>query len=178
MTILADRKVNDVRSNGHWASVTNRNDSLRVIDNRTGLEYIIPIEHNAVSATAFREMKCPRSKVSPCDQDEYGLRLFDPGYQNTCVSVSKITYKWALIPGMISSLHTDTDGFSDGLKGLLFYRGYDIGDLVARKGFLDTQYLLLWGHLPSSEEQQQWQRTLASTPNLPQSVHDVILSFQ
>ena len=93
MTILSVSKVNGVRSNGHWASVANKSDSLRVIDNRTGEEYIVPIKHNAVSATAFKAMKSPPSKVSPCDQDEYGLRLFDPGYQNTCVSVSKITYK-------------------------------------------------------------------------------------
>lgn len=93
MVILSDSKVDDVRSNGHWPSLANRSNSLRVVDNRTGLEYIIPIVHNAIPAIAFKEMKSEQNKESPCDQDEYGLRIFDPGYQNTCVSESKITYK-------------------------------------------------------------------------------------
>lgn len=97
MPFLCDpttEQVKQVRASGHWSSVANLNDTLRIIDNRTGSEYVVPIVHNAIPATAFKEMKGPENKESPCDQTEYGLRVFDPGYQNTCVSESKITYKY------------------------------------------------------------------------------------
>ncbi|KAL9614496.1 MAG: hypothetical protein Q9167_001024 [Letrouitia subvulpina] len=103
-------------------------------------------------------MKAPQNVDVPCDQTEYGIRVYDPGFGNTAVSESTITY-------------------NDGLKGVLSYRGFDIGDLVTKKGFIDTQYLLLWGHLPSPQEKEKWQRNLASIPRPPKSVFDVIRSF-
>ena len=66
---------------------------------------------------------------------------------------------------------------SDGLKGVLCYRGYDIGDLVTKKDFTDTQFLLLQGHLPSPQEKVQWQGDLASISQPHKSVFDVIRSF-
>jgi citrate synthase len=44
------------------------------------------------------------------------LSLFDPGYMNTSVAKSKIT-------------------FIDGDKGILEYRGYNIEDLASRATF-------------------------------------------
>jgi citrate synthase len=68
------------------------------------------------------------------------------------------------------------DIISDGLKGILFYRGYDIGDLVSKRGFIDTQFLLLNGHLPSHGEKLQWQRRLSDV-QLKRSILDVIRAF-
>lgn len=67
--------------------------------------------------------------------------------------------------------------YSDGLKGILCYRGYDIGDLVTKKAFTDTQFLLLHDHLPSSKEKSEWQRDLARVSLPHNSVFDVIRSF-
>lgn len=66
---------------------------------------------------------------------------------------------------------------SDGLKGLLEYRGYDIGDLVSKKRFVDVQYLLIRGELPSPNQTVLWQQQLAAVPRPHGSVFDVIRSF-
>ena len=70
-----------------------RTNTLQIIDNRTGNEYILPINKNSIDAMEFKRMKASRDVDNPCDQTEYGIRIFDPGYGNTAVSESSITYK-------------------------------------------------------------------------------------
>ena len=67
-------------------------------------------------------------------------------------------------------------------EGRLFYRGYDITDLVGaearehRFGFEEIAYLLLFGELPTREELAFFQRTLADSRTLPTNfVRDVIM---
>ena len=67
--------------------------TLQIIDNRTGNEYTLSINRNAISAMDFKQIKAPRDAENPCDQTEYGIRVYDPGYGNTAVSESSITYK-------------------------------------------------------------------------------------
>ena len=67
--------------------------TLKVIDNRTGNEYILPIHRNSINAMEFKRMKAPRDVERPCEQTEYGIRVYDPGFGNTAVSESSITYK-------------------------------------------------------------------------------------
>lgn len=69
-----------------------KNASLSIVDNRTGEKYSLPILHNAVNAAHFKQIKAPVNAAHYADQDENGLRIFDPGYSNTAVSESKITY--------------------------------------------------------------------------------------
>lgn len=59
--------------------------NLRIVDNRTGMEYSIPIKNNAIDAVEFK-------KIRTADNTNVGLRLLDPGMQNTAVKESKITY--------------------------------------------------------------------------------------
>ena len=68
-------------------------DTLQVMDNRTGNEYTLSIHRNSINAMDFKQMKAPRDVTTPCDQTEYGIRVYDPGYGNTAVSESSITYK-------------------------------------------------------------------------------------
>lgn len=68
-------------------------DTLQVMDNRTGNEYTLSIHRNSINAMDFKQMKAPRDAKTPCDQTEYGIRVYDPGYGNTAVSESSITYK-------------------------------------------------------------------------------------
>lgn len=76
----------------------------------------------------------------------------------------------------------DIDGITHYIPGELFYRGYDIQDIVAdlyatgRYGFEETVYLLLFGKLPSKTELTNFSALLAGYRNLPTSfVRDVIM---
>lgn len=64
---------------------------LHVIDERTGQYYQIPIQHNAISANEFKKIKAPDTEYY-ADQNENGIRVFDPGFTNTAVVDSKVTY--------------------------------------------------------------------------------------
>jgi citrate synthase len=66
--------------------------TLTVTDNRTGSKYTIPIIHNAVPAVGFRQICVDRDGKTLEQQYEDGLRVVDPGYRNTAVKLSGITY--------------------------------------------------------------------------------------
>jgi citrate synthase len=68
-------------------------------------------------------------------RSQTGFITLDYGYMNTGATESAIT-------------------FVDGDKGILRYRGIPIEDLVERDSpsFLETSYLLIYGHLPSRAE--------------------------
>ncbi|MBC6420392.1 MAG: citrate synthase [Hormoscilla sp. SP5CHS1] len=51
------------------------------------------------------------------------------------------------IPASQSSI-----SYIDGHKGVLEYRGIPIEELADRSTFIETTYLLIWGHLPSAAE--------------------------
>ncbi len=62
-----------------------------------------------------------------------GYITLDDGYGNTGACQSAITY-------------------IDGEKGILRYRGYPIEQLAEHSTFVETSFLLIYGHLPSKEE--------------------------
>ena len=62
-----------------------------------------------------------------------GLVTLDNGYGNTGSCASDIT-------------------FINGEEGVLLYRGYPIEQLAEKADFVEVCYLLIYGHLPSSEE--------------------------
>ena len=62
-----------------------------------------------------------------------GHITLDHGFMNTASCESAITY-------------------IDGDKGILRYRGYPIEQLAEQSTFLETSYLLIYGHLPSAGE--------------------------
>lgn len=136
----------------------NEPEVLEITDSRTGKCYFIPIDHNAVSAIHFQQIKAPEDVQNPANQNQNGLRVFDPGFQNTAVSKSNITHV-------------------DGQKGNIQYRGIPIQDLVGKAKFVDTAFLLIWGRLPSPEEREKLQRDLNSTSLPCQQVFDVIRTF-
>lgn len=54
------------------------------LDNRTGKTYTIPIEHNSIPATAFKQLKMASNDGAAKgnreeDEVEGGLRVYDPG---------------------------------------------------------------------------------------------------
>lgn len=67
-------------------------------------------------------------------------------------------------------------------QGKLFYRGYDINDLVRgflkgeRYGFEEVTYLLLFGTLPDEKQLEEFRQVLAGSMTLPKNfTRDVIL---
>jgi citrate synthase len=62
-----------------------------------------------------------------------GLVTLDPAFVNTASTTSAIT-------------------FLDGEQGILRYRGIPIEELAEQSTFVETSYLLIYGHLPSKPE--------------------------
>ncbi len=68
---------------------------------------------------------------------ETGCFTFDPGYISTASCRSAITYV-------------------DGDNGQLLYRGFPIEQLAEHSNFLEVCFLLLYGHLPTAEEEEEF----------------------
>ena len=64
-----------------------------------------------------------------------GYFTYDPGFMSTASTESKIT-------------------FIDGDEGVLLHRGYSIEDLAENSDYLETCFLLWYGHLPNQEQKQ------------------------
>ena len=83
------------------------------------------------------ELPVEQDTVKSADFGKWGLSIYDNGYLNTAVCRSQISY-------------------IDGDRGILRYRGFDIEDLAEHSNFLEVSYLLLYGELPSPEQQEVW----------------------
>lgn len=137
-------------------------DSLTITDNRTGQSYTLPIEHNAVRSMDFKNIKLPEDQAAELfagDQHENGLRLLDPGFQNTACMTSQVC-------------------FVDGNAGQISYRGIAVGDLYrSGRPFDHIAFLLIFGHLPSDEEAAAFKKSITNTPLPDQSVFDMIAAL-
>src|SRR5262245_10031413 len=102
--------------------------TLTIVENRTGKQYEIPIENNAIRASDLKQIA-----VTPGQ----GLLSYDPAFLNTAACKSKIT-------------------FIDGDKGILRYRGYPIEELAEKSTYLETAYLIVKGELPDAERLEKW----------------------
>jgi citrate synthase len=70
-----------------------------------------------------------------------GYITLDDGYSNTGSCRSSVT-------------------FIDGEQGILRYRGIPIEELAERSTFIETAYLIIYGHLPTSKELQRFSEML------------------
>mgnify|MGYP002382266714 CR=1 FL=1 len=70
-----------------------------------------------------------------------GYVALDPAFMNTASTTSAIT-------------------FLDGEKGILRYRGIPIQELAEKSTFVETSYLLIYGHLPTQAELQRFSNLL------------------
>jgi citrate synthase len=104
-------------------------DTLSVVDNRTGRSYQLAIEDGTVRATDLRQIKV--------SDDDFGLMSYDPAYMNTASCRSAIT-------------------FLDGEAGVLEYRGYPIEQLAEKSSYLEVAYLLVHGELPTQAQLEEW----------------------
>jgi citrate synthase len=124
---------------------------LTVTDSRTGQDYKIPITDGTIRSTDLR-------KIRVSDSD-HGLVSYDPGLFNTAVARSKITYL-------------------DGEAGVLEYRGYPIEQLAANATYLEVAYLLIYGHLPNSDELGQWTEDISMHTFVHENIKDFMQGFR
>ncbi len=102
---------------------------LTLTDHRTDKTYEAPVEHGTIRAMDLRKIKT--------DPEDFGLMTYDPAFMNTASCKSNIT-------------------FIDGDKGILRYRGYDIETLAEHCTYLQVAYLLLYGELPTPQQDKDW----------------------
>ena len=76
-----------------------------------------------------------------------GFITLDDGYGNTGSCKSAIT-------------------FIDGEKGILRYRGIPIEELALRSTFIETAYLIIYGHLPTEAEMRRFSGLLTKNENI------------
>jgi citrate synthase len=79
------------------------------------------------------------------------LITLDDGYANTGSCLSKIT-------------------FIDGEKGILRYRGIPIEELAEKSTFVETAYLIIYGHLPTRNQLRQFSDLLTANQNLHEAM--------
>lgn len=87
-----------------------------------------------------------------------GYITLDEGYGNTGACRSKIT-------------------FIDGEKGILRYRGIPIEELADKSSFIESAYLIIYGHLPTSAELHTFSDLLTSNQNLHEDMKYHFESF-
>ncbi|MDA7761455.1 citrate synthase [Aquiluna sp.] len=87
-----------------------------------------------------------------------GLTVFDQGFVNTASTSSAITY-------------------IDGDAGILRYRGYPIEQLAAKRSYLETAYLLIYGELPTESEAAAFDDSLRRHTLLHEDMKDFFKAF-
>ncbi|HEX8563167.1 MAG TPA: citrate synthase [Flavobacterium sp.] len=91
-------------------------------------------------------------------RDVSGAITMDPGYKNSGVCKSEIT-------------------FLDGEEGILRYRGYSIEDLADKASFLEVSYLLIFGELPTTEELQKFEEDIRKYTLVNEEMKNIIDGF-
>lgn len=89
---------------------------------------------------------------------ETGAITMDPGYKNSGVCESEIT-------------------FLDGEEGILRYRGYAIEDLAAKANFLEVSYLLIFGELPTAEQLEKFENDIRKYTLVNEEMKNIIDGF-
>jgi citrate synthase len=125
-------------------------EALKVVDQRTGRSYEIPIVHGTIRATDLRQIK-----TGPGD---FGLMSYDPAFLNTASCTSRITY-------------------IDGDKGILRYRGYPIEQLAEKCSYLEVAYLLLYGELPNERQYAEWVHNITYHTMIHESLKKLMDAF-
>jgi citrate synthase len=89
---------------------------------------------------------------------ETGYVTLDPGFTNTASCTSAIT-------------------FIDGDAGILRYRGYPIDELAEKTNFLQVAYLLIYGELPTADEETAFQSRIREHTMLHEDLKEFFAGF-
>ena len=112
-------------------------------------EYKLPIISGVVGVKALDIQQL---------HEDMQLYAYDPFLNNTAVTKSNITY-------------------IDSKNDKLYYRGYDIADLLEYSSFVEVAYLLIYGTLPTASEYNTFSNTLSSHAMLHEAMHNFFDGF-
>src|SRR5213082_2647685 len=126
-------------------------ETLSVVDNRTGRRYEIPIRDGAIPATELQKITT--------DGAGTGMMSYDPAFLNTASCRSAITY-------------------IDGERGILRYRGYPIEELADKSSFLEVAYLIVKGELPTTSHFRMWQHNIKMHTLVHENLKQFIEGFR
>ncbi|MCH4551490.1 citrate synthase [Aestuariibaculum lutulentum] len=87
-----------------------------------------------------------------------GVITIDPGYKNTGACESGVT-------------------FLDGEQGILRYRGYSIEELAEKADFLEVAYLLIFGELPTKEQNEKFHNDIKAEAVVDEDVKKIVETF-
>ena len=87
-----------------------------------------------------------------------GVITVDPGFKNTGSCESAIT-------------------FLDGEKGILRYRGYSIEDVADEVDFLEVAYLLIFGELPTKEQNDKFHDDIKAESVVDEDIKKILDAF-
>jgi citrate synthase len=124
--------------------------TLSIVDNRTGKQYELPIEHDTIRAIDLRQIR-----VNP---DDFGMMAYDPAFMNTASCKSAIT-------------------FIDGDRGILRYRGYPIEQLAEKCSYLEVAYLILHGELPNKVQLEEWTNCITTHTFVHENIKKIMDGF-
>src|SRR5712675_2958114 len=133
------------------AGVASGDQTLTITDNRTGRQYVVPIDDETIRAIELRQIKV--------QEDDFGLMTYDPAYMNTASCRSAIT-------------------FIDGEKGILEYRGYPIEQLAEESSYLEVAYLLVHGELPDAKQLEEWGHQITIHTFVHENVKEFMQGFR
>jgi citrate synthase len=91
-------------------------------------------------------------------RDLTGAITYDPGYKNSGVCKSDIT-------------------FLDGEEGILRYRGYAIEDLADKADFLEVSYLVIFGELPTKTQLEDFENNIRKYTLVNEEMKNIIDGF-
>ena len=128
------------------ANMSNKkNRTYTLTDNTTGETFELPVFPASIGPDVIDVRKLY------ADTNHF---TYDPGFTSTGSCESKIT-------------------FIDGENGVLLYRGYAISDLADNSNFLETCFLLLYGDLPTKEQQDKFESDITNHTML----HEQLIYF-
>ena len=130
-------------------SKSNKN-TFTLTDNSSGEQIELPVMEGTVGPRVIDVRRL---------YAETGCFTYDPGYTSTGSCESRITY-------------------IDGEEGVLLYRGYPIQELATNCDYPEVCYLLLYGDLPTEEQQSKFEHDITYHTMLHEQLNTFYRGFR
>ncbi len=120
--------------------------------------------------------KCRENKINVSLYDKYEVKrgLRDINGKGVLTGLTEVSE--------VKASEVDENGVSHPCDGKLYYRGYDVEDIIRgftadkRFGFEEVTYLLIFGHMPNEEELKEFNAILGNYRCIPPNfVRDIIM---
>ncbi|MFK7913365.1 MAG: citrate synthase [Pseudomonadales bacterium] len=111
----------------------------------------------------------------------FELPIYDAAAGQSVIDVSKLVSQgyFTYDPGFVSTAACDSAiTYIDGDKGVLLHRGYPIEQLAEHSDHLELCYLLLNGHLPSKQENDEFVTTIKNHTMVHEQIVQLFRGFR